>query len=66
MTGKLGYFYAHNTNVTPSKPKNRSALRLAISDFDESLPSLGSLTVVFQMVVEELSKIDEVLKSAGE
>ena len=30
------------------------------------LPSKGSLTVVFQMVVEELSKIDEVMKTIVE
>ena len=30
------------------------------------LPSRGSLTVVFQMVVEELGKIEEVMKTAEE
>ncbi len=30
------------------------------------LPSRGSLTVVFQMVVEELGKIEEVMKTARE
>ena len=33
---------------------------------DWNLLSRGSLTVVFQMVVEELSKIDEVMKTAVE
>jgi hypothetical protein len=31
----------------------------------EDTPSHGSLTVVFQMVVEELVKIEEALKSSG-